>query len=86
MRKKLNLKHPKTLSEKIQWLKIYDTTPLKAQLTDKVSVRDWIKQKISEKYLKPVLQICDNFDAINWDSLPNSFIIKCNHGCKWQAL
>lgn len=86
MRKKLNLKHPKTLSEKIQWLKIYDTTPLKAQLTDKVSVRDWIKQKISEKYLKPVLQICDNFDAINWDSLPNSFIIKCNHGCKWQAV
>ena len=65
MRKKLNLKHPKTLSEKIQWLKIYDTTPLKAQLTDKVSVRDWVKQKISEKYLKPVLQICDNFDAIN---------------------
>ena len=39
-----------------------------------------------EKYLKPVLQICDNFDAINWDSLPNSFIIKCNHGCKWQAV
>ena len=86
MRKKLNLKHPKTLSEKIQWLKIYDTTPLKAQLTDKVSVRDWVKQKISEKYLKPVLQIFDNFDAINWDSLPNSFIIKCNHGCKWQAV
>ena len=86
MRKKLNLKHPKTLSEKIQWLKIYDATPLKAQLTDKVLVRDWIKEKIGEQYLKPALQVCNNFDEINWDSLPNSFIIKCNHGCKWHAV
>lgn len=86
MGEKLNLKHPKKLSEKIQWLKIYDATPLKAQLTDKVLVRDWIKEKIGEDYLKPALQICNNFDEINYDSLPNSFIIKCSHGCKWHAV
>lgn len=86
MNKKLNLKHPKKLSEKIQWLKIYDATQLKAELTDKVLVRDWIKKKIGEKYLKPALQICDNFDEINYDSLPDSFVIKCSHGCKWQAV
>ena len=83
---KLNLKHPKTLNEKIQWLKIYDNIPIKAQLTDKVLVRDWVKEKIGEEYLKPVLWIGDNFDDIPFDKLPNSFIIKCNHGCKWQFI
>lgn len=82
--KKLNLKHPKTFSEKIQWLKLYDTTPLKTQLTDKVLVRDWIKDKIGEEYLKPVLQICKSFEELEFDKFPNSFIIKANHGCKWH--
>ena len=83
---KLNLKHPKTLNEKIQWLKIYDNIPLKTMLTDKVLVRDWIKEKIGEEYLKPVLQICNSFDEIVFDKLPERFIIKCNHGCKWQII
>ncbi len=48
MGKKLNLKHPKTITEKIQWLKLYDNLPIKADLTDKVLVRDWIKNKIGE--------------------------------------
>lgn len=81
---KLNLKNPKTFNEKIQWLKLYDATPLKTQLTDKVLVRDWIKEKIGEEYLKPVLQICKSFDEIDFNSLPNEFIIKTNHGCKWH--
>ena len=83
---KLNLKHPKTLNEKIQWLKIYDNIPLKTMLTDKVLVREWIKEKIGEEYLKPVLQICNSFDEIVFDKLPERFIIKCNHGCKWQII
>lgn len=82
--KKLNLKNPKSFNEKIQWLKLYNTTPLKTKLTDKVLVRDWIKEKIGAEYLKPVLQICSKFDDINFDKLPNSFIIKANHGCKWH--
>ena len=53
--KKLNLRHPKTFNEKIQWIKLYDSTPLKTQLTDKVLVRDWVKDKIGDEYLKPVL-------------------------------
>lgn len=80
----LNLKNPKTFNEKIQWLKLYDSFPLKTQLTDKVLVRDWIKEKIGEEYLKPVFQVCNSFDEIDFDSLPNEFIIKCNHGCKWH--
>lgn len=81
---KLDLKKPKTFGEKIQWLKLYDSTPLKTQLTDKVLVRDWVKEKIGEEYLKPVLQVCKNFDELEFDKFPNSFIIKANHGCKWH--
>ena len=54
--------------------------------TDKVAVRDYVKEKIGEEYLKPVLQICNNFDEIDFDKLPNAFVIKCNHGCKWQFI
>ena len=82
--RKLNLKHPRTFNEKIQWLKLYDATPIKTSLTDKVKVRDWIKEKIGEQYLKPVLWIGNKFDDIPFDSLPVSFIIKTNHGCKWM--
>ncbi len=82
--KNLNLKHPKTFNEKIQWLKLYDSTPLKTQLTDKVLVRDWIKEKIGEQYLKPVLWIGKTFDEIPFEQLPDKFIIKANHGCRWN--
>ncbi len=82
---KLNLKHPKILNEKIQWLKIYDNKPIKTTLTDKVLVRDWIKEKIGEEYLKPVLWIGNNFDDIPFDKFQEKIIIKCNHGCKWQV-
>ena len=83
---KLNLKNPKTFNEKIQYLKLYDATELKTKLTDKVLVRDWVKLKIGEDYLKPALCICNKFNEINFDDLPNSFIIKANHGCKWHFI
>ena len=62
--------------------------------TDKDAIRDYISEKIGEKYLKPILQrISSNdannnmlFDLINFNELPNSFVIKCNHGCKWHCL
>lgn len=86
MGKKLNLKHPKTLTEKIQWLKLYDNALEKTNLTDKVLVREWVKDKIGEKYLKPIFQICNSFDEINFENLPEKFMVKCNHGCKWQYI
>ena len=82
----LNLKHPKTFTEKIQWLKLYDNLPVKTQLTDKILVRDFVKEKIGGEYLKPILQICGSFDEIDFDMLPESFVLKCNHGCKWQFI
>lgn len=82
--KKLDLSCPKTFNEKIQWLKLYDTTPLKTTLTDKILVRDWIRKQIGEEYLKPILLVCKTFDEIDFSSLPNKFIIKANHGSKWN--
>ena len=84
--KKLNLKHPKNINEKIQWLKLYDNSEIKSRLTDKVLVRDWVKSKIGEEYLKPALWIGDKFDDIPFETLPDSFIVKANHGCKWHFI
>ena len=86
LQKNLNLKNPKTFSEKIQWLKLNDTTPKKTELTDKVKVRDFVKEKIGEQYLKPCLWVGDDYDSIPFDTLPDSFIIKANHGCKWHFI
>lgn len=81
----LNLKNPKTFNEKIQWLKLYDSTPLKTILTDKILVRDWVQKKIGKEYLKPVLWIGNSFDEIPFKKLPKKFFIKVNHGCKWHC-
>ncbi len=81
---KLNLENPRSFNEKIQWLKLYDATPLKTRLTDKVLVRDWVAEKIGADYLKPMLWHGTNFDEIPWEELPEKFLIKANHGCKWQ--
>ena len=130
----------KTFNQKVQWIKLYGVTPLMRNCTDKIKVRDYVKEKIGEEYLKPVLQIIPNeshetmhchceqvndnlglarqsgdishdipdcrvaqmtaaprndgesnavstyFDKIDFDKLPNSFVIKTNHGCKWQYI
>ena len=84
--KDIDLSNPQTFNEKIQWLKLYDSTPIKTQLTDKYLVRDWIKEKIGSEYLIPLLGVYDNFDEINFDELPNKFIIKCNHGSGYNII
>lgn len=80
----LNFENPKTFNEKIQWLKLYNATEFKTNLTDKILVRDYVEQKIGNKYLKQIFQVHDSFDEIDFDTLPETFYIKCNHGCKWQ--
>ena len=82
----LDLDNPKTFNEKIQWIKLNDIDDLKTKLTDKYEVRDWVKDKIGEQYLIPLLGVYDRPEEINWDELPHEFIIKCNHGCKWNII
>ena len=82
----LNLENPKTFNEKIQWLKLYDSTPLKTRLADKYLVRDWVKEKIGEQYLIPLLGVYDKFEDIDFNKLPNQFVIKCNHGSGYNII
>jgi hypothetical protein len=84
--KKLDLKHPKTFNEKIQWLKLYDRKPEYTQMADKYAAREWICRKLSEKgyenpgrFLPAVYGKWDRFDEIDFSSLPSSFVLKTNH-------
>lgn len=79
MGKKLNLKNPNSFNEKLQWLKLYDRKQEYSLMVDKYTVRDYIKKKIGEEYLIPLLGVYDNFDEINFDELPNQFVLKPNH-------
>ena len=76
---KLNLRNPQTFNEKLQWLKLYDRNPEYTKMVDKYEVRKYIKEKIGEEYLIPILGVCERFDDIDFDNLPNKFVIKCNH-------
>lgn len=82
----LPVDNPKTFSEKIQWLRIYDNTEMKTLLVDKYLVREWVQEKIGEEYLIPLLGVYDCFDDIDFSKLPNKFVIKCNHGCGYNLI
>lgn len=77
--KKLNLNNPQTFNEKLQWLKIHDRNYQYTNLVDKIEAKKIVGKVIGEEYIIPTLEICDSFDEIDWEKLPNRFIIKCNH-------
>lgn len=79
MDKKLDLKNPKTFNEKLQWLKLYNRKPEYTMMVDKYAVREYIKEKLGEEYLIPLLGVWDSSDDIDFDKLPNQFVLKCNH-------
>lgn len=75
----LNLDYPKTYNEKIQWLKLYDSTPLKTRLSDKYQVRQFVADTIGEDYLVPLLGVWNSFEDIDFSALPRKFVLKTNH-------
>jgi hypothetical protein len=78
-RKELNLENPQTFNEKIQWLKLYDRKPEYTVMVDKYRVREYIAQKIGEEYLIPLLGVWEDPEDIDFDALPDQFVLKCNH-------
>ncbi len=76
---KLDWKNPKTYSEKLQWLKVYDKNPLYTTLVDKYEVKKYIADVIGEEYIIPTLGVWDRFEDIDFDSLPDRFVLKCTH-------
>ena len=75
----LNLNNPKGFNEKLQWLKLNYRPSSYTNLVDKYKVRDYVQEKIGKEYLIPLLAVWETVNDINIDSLPNDFVIKCNH-------
>lgn len=69
-----------TYNEKMQWAKLYDIDDRKTSLTDKLLVREYIKETIGEQYLIPLLGVWNSFEDIEFNKLPNEFVLKTNHG------
>ena len=72
-------KEPQTFNEKIQFRKLYDNNPLYSICADKYRVREYVKEKIGEEYLIPLLLVTDKLTEEQWDKLPNQFVAKANH-------
>lgn len=79
MKKSLNLENPQTFSEKIQWLKLYGRRPIDTVLSDKYAVKDYISKNIGSQYVIPLLGVWDKFSEIDFEKLPNQFVLKCTH-------
>lgn len=77
--KQLNLKAPKTFQEKLQWLKLYDRNPEYTMMVDKVRVKDYVASKVGSKYVVPMIGVWDKPEDIDWDALPDRFVLKTNH-------
>lgn len=75
----MDFSKPKTFNEKLQWLKLHDRKPRYTMMVDKYKVREYISDKIGEEYLIPLFGVWDDPDDIDFDSLPNKFVLKCNH-------
>lgn len=76
---KLNLEYPATFCEKIQWLKLKDRKPEYIMMVDKYNVKKYVGKIIGENYIIPTISIWDSVDEINFDQLPNQFVLKCTH-------
>lgn len=79
MGKTLNLNTPKTFNEKLQWLKLYNREPQYTMMVDKYAVKQYVANKIGSQYIIPTLGVWNHFDEIDFDELPNQFVLKCTH-------
>lgn len=77
--KKLNLKNPVTFCDKLNWLKLHEIHPEYTALVDKIAVNEYIRKKLGDDYVFPILGKWNHYDEIDFSKLPNSFVLKCNH-------
>lgn len=77
--RKLDLKDPKTFNEKLQWLKLYDRKSQYTPMVDKYEAKRYVAEKIGEEYIIPTLGVWEHFDEIDFDALPDQFVLKCTH-------
>ena len=79
MGKKLNLDDPKTFTEKLQWLKLYDHNPNYTRMADKLALRDYVEEKIGSGHSVKVLGVWESFSDIDFNTLPDRFVLKTTH-------
>lgn len=77
---KLNLDNPRTYNEKLQWLKLYDHQPVYTTMVDKYAVKQYVTQQIGGEYVIPLLGVWNSPEEIDFDSLPDQFVLKVTHG------
>ena len=77
---KLDWENPRTFCEKIQWLKLYNRKPEYTKMVDKYAVKEYVANKIGVKYIIPTLGVWDRPEDIDWDMLPDKFVLKTTHG------
>ena len=79
MGKRLNLRHPQTFGEKIQWLKLYNRKPEYTKMVDKLAVKEYVASIIGEQYIIPTLAVWNTPEEIEWEKLPSKFVLKTTH-------
>lgn len=79
MNRELDLNNPQTYNDKLQWLKLYDHNPLYTTLVDKYSVKKWVSECVGEKYVIPTIGCWNRVNDIDWNALPDQFVLKCTH-------
>lgn len=84
--KKLNYRRPKDLNEKLMWLTRYWQHPLKTECADKYRVRDYVKECGLGHLLIPLIGVWDKADDINFNQLPDCFVLKLNHGSNYNII
>ena len=79
MKKFLRLKNPRTYNEKLQWLKLYDRKPIYTEMVDKLTAKEYVAKRIGEEYIIKTLGVWEHFDDIDFEALPDRFVLKCTH-------
>lgn len=74
-----NLTNPRTYNEKLNWLKLHDRNPKYVQMVDKCEVKKIVAEQIGNEYIIPTIGVWEHFDDIDFDTLPNQFVLKCTH-------
>ena len=74
-----NLKNPKTFNEKLQWLKLYNRNPEYTTMVDKYAVKQYVAERIGAEFVVPTYGVWERFDDIDFDALPDRFVLKCTH-------
>lgn len=88
LRKSMNLKEPKEFNEKLMWLKFnkYNNNKLVTQCADKYKVREYIEECDCKEILNELIGVYNNAEQIEWNTLPNKFVLKCNHGAGYNII